>query len=464
METKRGFYFKTPSNTTYYYDDITGNIESVEYYTGNSVCYGNNEYKKKEITADDVKKELISRGYDQLTLIVTQACNIRCKYCMYSGEYDNTRQHTDINMDFYTAKNALLMYFNYVKEKKKRIPLFVPQVSFYGGEPLVNFALIERVINFIKEIYNGRVIYNITTNACLLDEKKMDFFAENNVTLSISLNGDKEEHDRLRVFANGKGTYDYAFHAIKKMHEKHPQYFEKSCYVVGVYDYGTDLERIEKFFESEKLLKEKLLLYVPVIDWGTTWYDQYTEEDRKKYHDQLNRLRARYFSNVKAGKKETQVQKALFHMSNLQVINRPVNCTIQEVTSNLLPSFGTCIPGHKIAVDPYGVLHACEKVNDKMPIGTVSEGLNFEKIAEILNRYNDTLGPKCVNCPISRLCPHCYQALLDGEGKFDISRVKSCEYYIQSKINQMIQTYDLLECHVTTDRILYGGESNERIS
>ena len=457
MDNKRGFYFETEKGNIYYYNDITGQVKGSKQKPKETICYGTEKYIPTQITAEAVEKELEMRGYDQLTLIVTQGCNIRCKYCVYSGQYENSREHNNINMDFDTAKKALLLYFGYVKKKKMKIPLFVPEISFYGGEPLVNFELIRQSVEFIKIIYDGKVDYNITTNACLLDDEKIKFFAENKFILSISLNGNKNEHDRLRVFANGEGTYEYAMSAIKKIRNIYPEYFKEFCYVIGVYDHGTDLEEIEEFFEREEILKDKLLLYVPVIDYGTRWYEQYSEEERKKFLNQYQQIKKKYIQNLKLGKKESQIQKALFHMGDLQIINRPMNCTIQEVTNGLLPSFGACIPGHKMAIDPYGVIHACEKVNDKMPLGTVDSGLDYGKIAKILEKYNNTMGEQCINCPIRRFCPHCYQALLDGEGNFSLTKLKPCNFYIQARINQMIQTYDMLEAHVSPDTLLYGG-------
>ena len=87
MENKRGFYFKTPRGNTYYYDDITGYVNSIEEskYPVESLCYGTEIYETRVITAEEVEQELENQGYEQLTLIVTHECNIRCKYCAYSG-------------------------------------------------------------------------------------------------------------------------------------------------------------------------------------------------------------------------------------------------------------------------------------------------------------------------------------------------------------------------------------------
>ena len=97
-----------------------------------------------------------------------------------------------------------------------------------------------------------------------------------------------------------------------------------------------------------------------------------------------------------------------------------------------------------------------------MPFGTVDKGVDYEKIAGILNKYNATLAPLCMNCPISRFCPHCYQTLIDEQGDFDLSRVKTCRFHIKAKISQMIQIYDMLEENVSIDTLVGNrGEENE---
>ncbi len=42
----------------------------------------------------------------QLTLQVTQQCNLRCAYCAYSGIYDGNRTHSNNRMEWEVAKKA----------------------------------------------------------------------------------------------------------------------------------------------------------------------------------------------------------------------------------------------------------------------------------------------------------------------------------------------------------------------
>ncbi len=76
--------------------------------------------------------------------------------------------------------------------------------GFYGGEPLLNMNLIKQIIEYIDslpKIKNTYFIYNMTTNALLLD-KYMNFIVEKKINLLISLDGDEYSHS-YRVDSSG---------------------------------------------------------------------------------------------------------------------------------------------------------------------------------------------------------------------------------------------------------------------
>ncbi|PGS25319.1 radical SAM protein, partial [Bacillus thuringiensis] len=107
--------------------------------------------------------------------MVTESCNLRCKYCLYSGEYDNNRTHNYFKMQTGTAKEAVFKYLASVTKIKQNKPFTIPMIGFYGGEPLLNYELIKDIVSYAKEVYNGKIYFNITTNATLLNEKKIKF-------------------------------------------------------------------------------------------------------------------------------------------------------------------------------------------------------------------------------------------------------------------------------------------------
>ena len=133
-------------------------------------------------------EESLDGNIGQLILQVTQNCNLRCKYCVYSGSYVN-RTHSNKRMSFETAKKAVDFYYRHNRNKKNAI------IGFYGGEPLLEMDLIKRVVEYSKKLFEGKfIVFNITTNATLLTEDIIHFFNDNNIGLTISLDGPKSVH------------------------------------------------------------------------------------------------------------------------------------------------------------------------------------------------------------------------------------------------------------------------------
>ena len=163
-----------------------------------------------------IKKFVQKTGLKSLILTVTEDCNLRCKYCAYSGNYVYRREHSKKYMSFEVAKKAIDYYFSQVNQGIKYNPFKKVLVTFYGGEPLLNFNLIKKCVSYINTNYdNIDLDYSITTNGTLLSEKIIQWLLEHDFYLHISLDGPEEEHDRCRVYENGKGTFN---DVMKKSH------------------------------------------------------------------------------------------------------------------------------------------------------------------------------------------------------------------------------------------------------
>lgn len=450
---ERGFYFKT-SKSTYFYNDVSGNVELADNSKPEQLVFGKEKVTPKAIDKKNLCNFINNNGFSQLILIVTESCNLRCKYCLYSGEYDNNRTHNYFKMQTGTAKEAVFKYLASVTKIKQNKPFTIPMIGFYGGEPLLNYELIKDIVSYAKEVYNGKIYFNITTNATLLNEKKIKFLIENNFFLSISLNGYKEENDRMRVFANNKGTFEVIMSKLRFIKENYPDYFRSKLQIIDVFDIGTDLYKLKNFYQSNELVKNKISILLQVSDVGTDWYDQYTDTDKEKFNNQIHTLREEFKEKVITGEKLDPLSRLLFALPIYEIINRPVNAPIKELKPEFLPYTGTCVPGTKVAVDTKGVLHSCEKVNDKMPIGTVRGWLDIDVIAESLEKYNQYMGTQCINCPIHRLCPTCFRNFIDNEGGFDRELSKPCKEFMNEKKNAFKTTYTLLEQGIKLDGIL----------
>lgn len=161
---------------------------------------------------DAIRKNCISKNseIDIMYLIVSSMCNFGCKYCFVKS------QTTEFElMDATTAEVAINKFAKYLKETGKQSG----EVIFYGGEPLINFEVIRRVVNKIKED-DLKIKCSIVTNGSLIDKEKAAFFAEHEIDVGISLDGFKEVNDKNRVYRSSeKGTYDDVLDAVRLLQE-----------------------------------------------------------------------------------------------------------------------------------------------------------------------------------------------------------------------------------------------------
>jgi uncharacterized protein len=142
--------------------------------------------------------------------VVTLRCEHSCPYCQVS------RQSTDrsrYDMSEETAANAL------------RIALDSPspsiKIEFQGGEPLLNFPLIQRIVADAKAQSKrvGKTIqFVIASNLALLDDSILSFCKANDVLLSTSLDGPADLHNKNRP-RPGRNSHELAVRGIQRAQE-----------------------------------------------------------------------------------------------------------------------------------------------------------------------------------------------------------------------------------------------------
>ena len=145
-----------------------------------------------------------------IALFLTQTCNLRCVYCYgEGGEYGERGV-----MSEETALAAVdWLLASSFEEKTVR-------VSFFGGEPLLNFPLLQRVVTYAKEEAASRgkaVRFNMTTNASLLTGEMIAYLAKEKIDPLVSFDGPPEIHDRQRPFRNGRGSHRRVHANVQKL-------------------------------------------------------------------------------------------------------------------------------------------------------------------------------------------------------------------------------------------------------
>lgn len=174
---------------------------------------GENNVKKIEHPATNLIEHMLENRMEHLILQVTQRCNLRCSYCAYSGIYDSTqRVHSNKDMDFETARQAIDFFLKHSRERNQI------HIAFYGGEPLLRFDLIKQCVDYaLKNCEGKEITFGMTTNGTMLKGEIADYLSEFGFQIDISLDGNKEEHDSNRVFANGEGSFGIIIDNVKQL-------------------------------------------------------------------------------------------------------------------------------------------------------------------------------------------------------------------------------------------------------
>lgn len=194
---------------------------------------------------------LLKTRLNSITLQVTQQCNLRCKYCTYSGSYHN-RIHADKNM----SKELAFKGVDYIVEQAAMSPSIF--IGFYGGEPLLRFDLIRDVVEYTKQKIGGKVLkFHMTTNGTLLTEDIIRFLVDNDFKLMISLDGPEQVHDANRVFASSEnGSFKTIVKHLKKVEENHKAFYQNNVSYNCVMDGQQDYQLIHNFFNEDNKTKE----------------------------------------------------------------------------------------------------------------------------------------------------------------------------------------------------------------
>ncbi|MCP4686485.1 MAG: radical SAM protein, partial [Desulfobacterales bacterium] len=146
-----------------------------------------------------------------LVLHVTGACNLGCRYCYYRGGEQPGR---GASMTPGVAERAV----DFLLERSG--PLDAATLVFFGGEPLLNFQLITRVVDYATRAASDRgktIDFAITSNGTLFTEEVVAFLHENNVGVTVSMDGLPRVHDRYRRFPDGSPSYDRILPGVKRL-------------------------------------------------------------------------------------------------------------------------------------------------------------------------------------------------------------------------------------------------------
>lgn len=318
-----------------------------------------------------VNSQKEKEGLSSVTLMVIQECNMKCSYCYgEGGEYFNKGR-----MSIDTAIQSI----DFLIENSTEDELLV---AFFGGEPLMNFSLIQSVVDYCNERekeVQKTFRFTITTNGTLINTKIEDYLIENNIMIQLSLDGNRKNHDQNRYFANRKGSYDLILERTRNLRKR-----------TRVSSRATLTPENLNYKEVFKHLNSLGFSAIPMAVAENTLKNGMNEMKIEKFIELIE-----YCSELILSRKYDVVRKLPMIYGILKKLEYPkhrkIGCNVGEGV---------------FAVDIDGSLYPCHRFVTKkdFKVGDVKHGPN--KIHKFIEKQNElnAADRKCAKCWANNIC------------------------------------------------------------
>lgn len=371
----------------------------------------------------------------KFVLETTQQCNFRCRYCHNTIE-PMFRHHTNKQMTFPVAKAAIdfyksmyLRFYQKLPPEKKALLLYhyPPFIGFYGGEPSLNWSLVEDATEYYLHsgwekhgIDQEFLTFSINSNLYILTDEMIAFILKYKPILFVSLDGPKEENDRNRVTIEGNGTFDRVFTHIQKIKTTAPDYFKEKVMIMCVEAKGNDIEAAHKLLDSLGCPVD----YLAEQPYGCLERDP--EKQIKEYEEDEQSVIKSIINDYKE-KVAENCPDALDVFSPLYSLDGIEYDTPQaRRDASIQLTCPLCVDN--IMIDTDGGMHICHKTDGSLPLGNVcGGGYDMQKMFEAYRSYGETTNCiECKSCWAMNMCSYCAALRLNG-GKWVNPKNAECD-------------------------------------
>lgn len=360
------------------------------------------EYKYHQESYNDYIGRLFgsTRNVLPITFQVTNRCNLSCTYCYQTNKHQQVMNFNDAKkmIDLILDDDSLIHKHISPGEKHEALCL-----EFIGGEPFLEIELIEQICDyFIVEAikkhhrFASNFVISLCSNGILYNTPQVQHFLhkyEDNISLTITIDGCKELHDQCRIFPDGSPSYDIAIAAAKDWEYRHPNLNAKVTISPDNLSYLYDgiLNMVQ--------LNYKCIFANTVFEAG------WTNDLAKQFYYELKKI-ADYFNDNDLVE---EVELSLFQDDFFKP---------KDIDDNENWCGGNA---DMLAMDPNGNLFTCIRymetsLNNEQPeyiIGNINDGLCSTpeeeqrlKCLHCLTRRSQSTD-ECFYCPIAAGCAWC---------------------------------------------------------
>ena len=378
------FQFKV-GKKVYYYNNISGDI-----FTGDAAENLSEIIHEEPFNEEDLilwkkqKAKLVGEKVElqNLCLVLSQDCNMRCIYCYENGgSFNKTRKI----MDCSTIKKIVDWWISKIPQE-----ISLVRVEFYGGEPLLNISGFMYAIEYINEKMkqlNKKVRYFVITNGTLINGEILEVLKINKVTVTLSIDGDRESQNVNRRLLGNQDSYDIVIQNLHRLLDFDVRVLARITMTQG---------NVKRLFNSVVSLWEAGIDEVDCIAVLTN------SEKLRIREDDLIELRKTCEMIQKKMVDNLITKKEKFFGNYLRIIG-----SLYDNWDKFYPMCGY-YSYKKIYCTPDEELYNCEKLigfNSEC-LGTVDE-IECMQLKERITSH--TYSKKCAECVMRRVCGgYCY--------------------------------------------------------
>ena len=337
----------------------------------------------------------------RLVLHVSNMCNLRCAYCYADGgTYGRKKGHMPVMTAFF-AINWVMQSFGGIEN-----------IQFFGGEPLLNPLLIIEVCEYFKALRDSKKIkempeFSMVTNGTLGDDSIIRLLKRYGIGATVSIDGPKEIHDRLR----GKNSYEKTDGFMQTCLDRNLNMDVECTWTQTHADAGISIVDLIDFFYTNYGLKVTHIVPVSAAPGSPLFPDK--EIMKKNYMEA-----ARY--SVKT-----------FFEGDLRA--NSLSYRILESLRDKIPNRNFCpAENNTLAVAADGWLYPCFMLvgDNRFRICRFSEdgkirGNRSKAVTKRINRYDKSRRDDCLSCWAAPLCTGCIGGDLIETGR--LGRHPNCD-------------------------------------
>lgn len=396
----------------------------------------------------DSVKEMVGNHLQQITLELTERCNLRCKYCIYTEENETFRNFNTHDMTWNIAKKAIDYGLEHSEDDLA--------ITFYGGEPLIQWELVKKCVEYSQKVGKDKKIrYSMTTNMTLMTKEIAEYLATiSEFSVVCSLDGPEEIHNENRVTIDGTGSFDNAIRGLKYLVDA---YKERSSLYLSLSMVMTlpattqKLEKIQTFFENLSWLPTKVVKNISYVASSKNRDDRILKNDVENSVSQgeyVNPI-ADWSQDLLVNNDKLRLeqiytnsfmQSSFLKIHKRMIVDEPVGCY------NLS---GCCIPAaRRLYITALGKFLLCEKIGNAPYIGDIDNGIDMCSIEKhYINDFIDESKKLCAECWAIRLCGNCYVDCYDNNGFRADYKKDRCGAALYGIEKELIAYQEMFEKH-----------------